>query len=232
MKSMVTKMPKNIGEKIKDLRNEKDWSLRELENRTGINYSVLSRIESGKRPLTDQEVIIFADLFDVSSDFLLGRIDQPYSEPLQTITTPKKKPSYSKIGSLISAQMAGRRISNKSVMELLSINQEELIQILSGEIAPSERQAQIFASLFDTRPEMYLPKKELINQKDEKDIAKRMEQIKKDLTGIDGLTFNGEPMSEEAVESFLEAMEYAVRQTQRINKKYIPKKYRENEDID
>lgn len=37
-------------------------------------------------------------------------------------------------------------------------------------------------------------------------------------------------MSEEAIESFLEAMEYAVRQTQRINKKYIPKKYRKDED--
>lgn len=66
--------------------------------------------------------------------------------------------------------------------------------------------------------------------RDEKDIAKRMEQIRKDLTSEDGLLFNGEPMSEEAVESFLEAMEYAVRQTQRINKKYIPNKYREKDN--
>lgn len=69
-----------------------------------------------------------------------------------------------------------------------------------------------------------------LKERDEKDIAKRMEQIRKDLTSEDGLMFNGEPMSEEAVESFLEAMEYAVRQTQRINKKYIPKKYRDNEE--
>jgi HTH-type transcriptional regulator, competence development regulator len=68
-----------------------------------------------------------------------------------------------------------------------------------------------------------------LNEKDERDIAKRMEEIKKDLASEDGLMFNGEPMSEEAVESFLEAMEYAVRQTQRINKKYIPKKYRGDE---
>jgi HTH-type transcriptional regulator, competence development regulator len=69
-----------------------------------------------------------------------------------------------------------------------------------------------------------------LSEKDEKDIAKRMEEIKKDLASEDGLMFNGEPMSEEAVESFLEAMEYAVRQTQRINKKYIPKKYRDKEN--
>jgi transcriptional regulator with XRE-family HTH domain len=69
-----------------------------------------------------------------------------------------------------------------------------------------------------------------LTEKDEKDIAKRMEDIRKDLTSEDGLMFDGEPMSEEAVESFLEAMEYAVRQTQRINKKYIPKKYRDKEN--
>lgn len=69
-----------------------------------------------------------------------------------------------------------------------------------------------------------------LSEKDEKDIAKRMEKIKNDLTSEDGLSFNGEPMSPEAIESLLEAMEYAVRQTQRINKKYVPHKYRkENE---
>ncbi|MBO0962531.1 helix-turn-helix transcriptional regulator [Neobacillus sp. MM2021_6] len=66
--------------------------------------------------------------------------------------------------------------------------------------------------------------------KDDKDIAKRMEQIKNDLAKQDGLSFNGEPMSEEAIESLMEAMEHVVRQTQRINKKYIPKKYRKDED--
>lgn len=66
--------------------------------------------------------------------------------------------------------------------------------------------------------------------KDAKDIAKRMEEIREDLTKADGLSFQGEPLSEEAVESLMEAMEHIVRQTQRINKKYIPKKYRKDED--
>jgi transcriptional regulator with XRE-family HTH domain len=69
-----------------------------------------------------------------------------------------------------------------------------------------------------------------LTDKNEKDIAKRMEGIKKDLKSADGLNFSGEPMSDEAIESLLEAMEYAVRQTQRINKKYIPKKHRKDED--
>ncbi|EMX0193790.1 immunity repressor protein [Bacillus cereus] len=55
--------------------------------------------------------------------------------------------------------------------------------------------------------------------KDEKDIAKRVYQIRKDLMNEENLLFNGEPMSPEAIESFLEAIEYAVRQTIRINKR-------------
>jgi len=66
---------RSAGERIRYLRNKREWSLRELEKRTGINYSVLSRIESGKRAITDEEIKIFSDIFDVSSDFILGRID-------------------------------------------------------------------------------------------------------------------------------------------------------------
>lgn len=67
----------DVGKRINKLRNDKGWSLRELENRTGINYSVLSRIESGKRSLTDQEINVFSDLFGVTTDYLLGRTDNP-----------------------------------------------------------------------------------------------------------------------------------------------------------
>ncbi|WP_342538498.1 helix-turn-helix domain-containing protein [Sporosarcina sp. FSL K6-1540] len=66
--------------------------------------------------------------------------------------------------------------------------------------------------------------------KDEKDIAKRLEEFKKDLTSSDGLNFSGEPMSEDAKESLIEAMDHIFRQTQRINKKFIPKKHRQDED--
>lgn len=66
--------------------------------------------------------------------------------------------------------------------------------------------------------------------KDEKDIAKRMEKIRQDLSEDDGYMLMGEPISEEAKESIMDAMEYAIRQATRINKKYIPKKYRDKQD--
>lgn len=62
---------------------------------------------------------------------------------------------------------------------------------------------------------------------EKKDIAKQMEKIRKDLESQDGLSFYGEPLSEEALESLMESMEYVVKQTKKINRKYIPKKYRD-----
>ncbi|MCT6818073.1 MAG: helix-turn-helix domain-containing protein [Lysinibacillus fusiformis] len=70
--------------------------------------------------------------------------------------------------------------------------------------------------------------------KDERDIGKRMAKIRDDLIeGISGndksaLSFMGEPMSEEAIESLLEALEHAERLATLANKKYIPKKYRKD----
>jgi transcriptional regulator with XRE-family HTH domain len=71
-----------------------------------------------------------------------------------------------------------------------------------------------------------------LSDEDEKDIAKRMEKLKKDLMeGANGeaLSFRGEPMSPEAIESVLDAIEFAERQATRANKKYTPKKYRGKE---
>ncbi|MCE4147422.1 MULTISPECIES: helix-turn-helix domain-containing protein [Bacillus] len=68
-------MTNKLGQRIKELREKNNWSLRELETRININYSVLSRIESGKRPVTDTELLKFSELFDVSTDYLIGRSD-------------------------------------------------------------------------------------------------------------------------------------------------------------
>lgn len=64
----------------------------------------------------------------------------------------------------------------------------------------------------------------------EKDIAKRIQKFREEIENSDGLAFNGEPLSEEAKESLIESMEYIFRQTQKINKKYVPKKFRDEEE--
>lgn len=70
-------MKGSIGSRIKKLRDNRGWTLIDLGDRAKINKSVLSRIESGKRPVQAEELRIFAQLFNVSSDYLLGRTDDP-----------------------------------------------------------------------------------------------------------------------------------------------------------
>lgn len=61
------------GQRIKKLREEKAWSQLELAERAGINSDILLRIEAGKRPIEESEINIFADIFQVSADYILGR---------------------------------------------------------------------------------------------------------------------------------------------------------------
>lgn len=142
-----------FGARLRELRKKKGLTMKELGKRFSLAESTISGYENGNRKPDLEMIDGFADFFEVSSDYLLGRTDN-----------------------------------------------------------------------------VSLQKSNQVADKDEKDIAKRMEKIREDLTKADGLSFQGEPLSEEAVESLMEAMEHIVRQTQRINKKYIPKKYREDKD--
>ena len=63
----------SVSGNIVHLRKHYDLTQNELSERTGINRSVLNRIEKGTRPVRDDELKIFADCFNVSADYLLGR---------------------------------------------------------------------------------------------------------------------------------------------------------------
>lgn len=68
------------GDRIKKLREARGISQIELADRIGINNSVLSRIESGKRAVEETEINAFADFFEVSGDYILGRSDKKTSK--------------------------------------------------------------------------------------------------------------------------------------------------------
>ena len=62
--------------------------------------------------------------------------------------------------------------------------------------------------------------------KQEKDIEKIVNHMREQLTSEKGLMFDGEPATQEAIESILSAMRVGVAMAKEENKKYIPKKYR------
>ncbi|MBN8199287.1 helix-turn-helix domain-containing protein [Bacillus sp. NTK034] len=141
----------SLGKRLKAERERRNWSQIFVAQKIGITNTVLSNYERDYRDPDTETLKKLADLYEVETDYLLGRSD---------------------------FQKSNANLQNK----------------------------------------------------DEKDIAKRMEKIRQDLSEDDGYMLMGEPISEEAKESIMDAIEYAIRQATRINKKYIPKKYRDKQD--
>jgi|SRR5690606_30436333 transcriptional regulator with XRE-family HTH domain len=124
-----------------------------------------------------------------------------------------------------------KKLSQQQLAEKLNINRSTYARYELNQTQPDYETLQRLADFYDVSTDYILTGiNTKLTEKDERDVAKRMEKIKQDLAANGGLSFYGEPLSEEAKESLLEAMEYAVRTAQRINKKYIPKKYREEGD--
>jgi transcriptional regulator with XRE-family HTH domain len=80
-----------VGERIRELREKRGWSQREFTKRVGINYSVVNRIELGKRPVEDHELATIADVFGVTTDYLLGRTKDPHGYTSEAAKTENEE---------------------------------------------------------------------------------------------------------------------------------------------
>ena len=71
-------LPGTIGERVRDLQTARGITIKELSEKAGVDYSILSRIENGKiQKVADDIVLILAKFFNVSTDFLLGLTNIP-----------------------------------------------------------------------------------------------------------------------------------------------------------
>ncbi|MBG9737705.1 MULTISPECIES: helix-turn-helix domain-containing protein [Paenibacillus] len=67
----------NTGNRISDLREQKGWTQEELAEKLGITRAALSHYEKNRRKPDFETLTTLADLFEVSIDFLVGRIAVP-----------------------------------------------------------------------------------------------------------------------------------------------------------
>lgn len=65
---------KNIDliNRIINLRESKDWTQAELGRKIGLEKSAMNKIESGSRKVTTEELQKLANVFEVTTDYLLG----------------------------------------------------------------------------------------------------------------------------------------------------------------
>lgn len=122
------------------------------------------------------------------------------------------------------------------------ITQATLSRWKTGKVSPSIETLQVLAEYFgvtidylmgnahiDEQTPPKTQKAPTLNKKDERDIAKTLGQLKETLENEEGLMFDGNPMTDEAKESILAAMEAGLQMAKLKNKeKYTPKKYRKN----
>ena len=122
------------------------------------------------------------------------------------------------------------------------ITQATLSRWKTGKVSPSIETLQVLAEYFgvtidylmgNTHADEQTPpetqKAPTLNKKDERDIAKTLEQLRETLENEEGLMFYGDPMSNEAKESILAAMKLGVQAAKLKNKeKYTPKKYKKD----
>lgn len=62
-------------ERLKQLREEHNWSVRQLAKLTGISHSAITYYEMGERNPKREALEAIADAFNVDMDYLLGNSD-------------------------------------------------------------------------------------------------------------------------------------------------------------
>ena len=65
-----------MNNRLRQLRKEKGLTLKELAEQLNMSFSNIAMIERGERNYTFETAKMFADFFNVSSDYLLGLSDQ------------------------------------------------------------------------------------------------------------------------------------------------------------
>ena len=65
--------------RIRDLREDRDLRQSDLAEKTGIDQRTISNYETGKTAPDAYALIKLADFFDVSIDYLIGRVKHDYS---------------------------------------------------------------------------------------------------------------------------------------------------------
>ena len=60
--------------RLRDLREDQDMKQKEIAAILGIDQRVYSTYETGKRDIPLRHLVVLADFYHVSTDYLLGRI--------------------------------------------------------------------------------------------------------------------------------------------------------------
>ena len=93
--------------RLKELRQEKQLSLRDLAEKLGYSHSALSLAENGKRGLDNEDVEKLCKFFNVSADYLLG-------------VSPLRHPTHELKGTQLALYNGTKDLTDDQLQEILN----------------------------------------------------------------------------------------------------------------
>ncbi|MGJ3876168.1 helix-turn-helix domain-containing protein [Lactiplantibacillus argentoratensis] len=72
---------KNLASRIINLRESKNMKQSDLARRLSLDKSSMSKIENGTRKVSSDEILKIANIFEVSTDYLLGNSEKNHKSP-------------------------------------------------------------------------------------------------------------------------------------------------------
>ena len=130
-----------IGMRITQLREERDWKKTELARRLGISHSQVSRIESGETGTLSSDILIrLAEVFDVSADYLLGLTDVRTKKNLDVVQMNISEDAAIQLASgKLDLEMLSRLLEHKEFAKVLFLMRAYLDNSLEiGNMARNE----------------------------------------------------------------------------------------------
>lgn len=127
-----------------------------------------------------------------------------------------------------------RGIKQTELSEKTGISKGALSSYLSGRYLPKQNNIYLIAKALNVN-EAWLMGADIpmersgtpLTKKDTKDIEQILDQTREQLLTQEGLMFDGDPASPEAIDSIISAMQIGMEMAKKKNKeKYTPKKYR------
>ena len=129
-----------------------------------------------------------------------------------------------------------RGLKQADLVEKTGISKGALSSYISGRYTPKQTNIYLIAKALDVNEAWLMGadvpmerNESFLTNRDTKDIEKILDMTRAQLENQEGLMFDGDPASPEAIESILSAMQIGMELAKKKNKeKYTPKKYKKD----
>ena len=101
------------GERVKQIRKEKELTLEKFGEKVGVTKQTISRIENGINSLTDQMVLSICREFSVNEEWLRNGTGEPFIQ-----VTPYEK-TYNRFGYIMENSSPSKKAALSILLELL-----------------------------------------------------------------------------------------------------------------